>query len=69
MFKTVASPGVGSGPNCCCKKICRDDESAKDDEASDGEAENGRAGDGGGGNGSAPVPVENGLVITGTGEG
>ena len=47
-----------------------DDESAEDDEASDGEASRMlRAGDGGGRNGSAPVPVENGLVITRYGEG
>ena len=44
----------------------RDNESAESDGADDGEAENGRASDGGRGNGSAPVPVENGLVITGT---
>jgi hypothetical protein len=45
-----------------------EDESTNDTKASDGEAENVPADDGGTGNGSAPVPVENGLVITGTGK-
>ena len=42
-----------------------DDESSQDVNASDGQADDAVAGDGGGGNGAAPVPVENGLVITG----
>jgi hypothetical protein len=43
----------------------REDESANDDDAGDGEARADRADDDAGGNSSAPVPVENGLVITG----
>jgi hypothetical protein len=44
------------------------DQPADDNAAGDGEQQNGRAGDSGKGNGSSPVPVENGLVITGTEE-
>jgi hypothetical protein len=44
------------------------DESTDDDTARDGEPQNGDAGDGGDRNGSSPVPVENGLVITGADE-
>ena len=43
-----------------------DEESAEDDKASDDKEQDASAGDGGGRNGSAPVPVENGLVISGT---
>jgi hypothetical protein len=43
-----------------------DDESTDDDKASDGNEQDAPADDGEGGNGSAPVPVENGLVISGT---
>jgi len=43
----------------------RGDESADDGAADNGEPQNGQAGDGSDGNGSSPVPVENGLVITG----
>ena len=43
-----------------------DDEATQGAEASDGEAEHAPADDGAERNGLAPVPVENGLVITGT---
>jgi hypothetical protein len=43
-----------------------DDESPDDDHARDGKEQDAPAGDSGGRNGSAPVPVENGLVISGT---
>jgi hypothetical protein len=43
-------------------------ESADDDTSGGGEPRNGQAGNGGDRNGSSPVPVENGLVITGTKE-
>jgi Malectin domain/Thrombospondin type 3 repeat len=43
-----------------------DDEPTEGDNASDGNEQDAPAGDGGGRNGSAPVPVENGLVISGT---
>jgi hypothetical protein len=46
----------------------RGDEPPDDADASDSERENSRAGDGDRRNGSAPVPVENGLVITGAGK-
>jgi Malectin domain/Thrombospondin type 3 repeat len=42
------------------------DESGENDQASNSNKEDAPAGDGGGRNGSAPVPVENGLVISGT---
>ena len=43
-----------------------EDEPTEDDNASDDKEQDAPAGDGGGRNGSAPVPVENGLVISGT---
>jgi hypothetical protein len=43
----------------------RGDESADDDAAGDSEQQSGDEGSGGDRNGSSPVPVENGLVITG----
>jgi hypothetical protein len=46
----------------------RGDEPPEDADTGDAEQENARAGDGERGNGTAPVPVENGLVITGTGK-
>jgi hypothetical protein len=42
------------------------DEAGENDQASNSTKEDAPAGDGGGRNGSAPVPVENGLVISGT---
>jgi hypothetical protein len=44
------------------------DEPADDGATGDGEPQDGQSGDGGDRNGSSPVPVENGLVITGTKE-
>jgi hypothetical protein len=43
-----------------------EDDPAEDDTVSGGKEQEAEAGDGGGRNGSAPVPVENGLVINGT---
>ena len=45
-----------------------DDESTDDGTAGDSERQNGHEGSGGDRNGSSPVPVENGLVITGAKE-